>query len=84
MSETIEVKIRDNCAEIIVAPAFYELGDAAPIMWDVAVSQAAAQGYYMVEALVPAIDPRLCMEIDQDGTEHHYLVTREQVAVFTR
>ena len=84
MSETVEVKISEDHAEIVVRPEFYELEHAAPIMWDVAVSQAQAQGYYMVEALVPAIDSRLCMEIDSDGTEHHYLVTRDQVAAFTR
>lgn len=82
---TVKISDADCVAEIEVKPGFYRLPGVIPqTQWDRAVRRAARAGFFLVEALVPDMDPRWCMEIDPDGTEHHYLVTEADVAAFTR
>lgn len=79
MQSRIVVKINDvdDTAELVVAPEWFSLSDSERQgTWDAAVRLAQANGYFLTEALFPAADPRHCMHIDPDGTEHHYLARK--------
>jgi hypothetical protein len=79
MSQRVTVKIDGNEAEIVVGPEWFDLDvDVQQRSWDKAVATAQKQGWFLVESLHPAADPRHCMHIDADGTEHHYLLRNDQ------
>lgn len=70
----ISVNIKKGCdGEIVVRAGFYAL-PMAGALWDRAVRTAQKRGWWLVEALDPSADPRHCMHIDADSTEHHYLL----------
>lgn len=70
----VSVDIKEGYdGEIVVRPGFHTSAMAGTL-WDQAIRAAHARGWWLVNALDPSVDPRHCMHIDDDGTEHHYLL----------